>query len=164
MNSDERRRLACPDRWWRRGQERPSDAAAARAVLRHLQEWRERLRSAVVAWGAGHALPKAIVEELNRLMEQYPMLTRLAPTGRDLVSESWFQPQKPEELFAPIVHSAAMLFATADRSRVRKCGNCVLQFLDTSKKGTRRWCSMDLCGNRLKVAAYAERQRRTESR
>jgi predicted RNA-binding Zn ribbon-like protein len=36
----------------------------------------------------------------------------------------------------------------------------VLHFQDTSKKGTRRWCSMRLCGNRHKVAAYADRQRR----
>src|SRR6516164_5368126 len=49
--------------------------------------------------------------------------------------------------------------ASVDRTRVRKCGQCVLHFLDTSKKGTRRWCSMQLCGNRLKVAAYALRKR-----
>ena len=42
---------------------------------------------------------------------------------------------------------------------MRKCGECVLHFYDTSKKGTRRWYSMQLCGNRLKVAAYATRQR-----
>jgi len=53
----------------------------------------------------------------------------------------------------------ATLFAEADRNRVRKCGQCVLHFHDTSKKGIRRWCSMRLCGNRLKVAAYAARQR-----
>jgi predicted RNA-binding Zn ribbon-like protein len=140
------------------------DSAAARDVLHHLQEWRERFRSAMVAWEAGHALPKAILEELNRLLAEYPMLMRLTPTRRHLVSESWFQSQTPEELFAPIAHSAAMLLATADPRRIRKCGNCVLQFLDTSKKGTRRWCSMELCGNRLKVAAYTERQRRAESR
>lgn len=27
-------------------------------------------------------------------------------------------------------------------------------------QGTRRWCSMRLCGNRYKVAAYADRKRR----
>jgi predicted RNA-binding Zn ribbon-like protein len=54
----------------------------------------------------------------------------------------------------------AQLFTTADRDRVRKCDRCVLLFQDTSKKGTRRWCSMQLCGNRLKVAAYAARKRR----
>ena len=69
------------------------------------------------------------------------------------------QPRKPEDLFAPLAHSAATLFAEADRNRIRKCGQCVLHFYDTSKKGTRRWCSMQLCGNRAKVAAYAARRR-----
>jgi len=51
------------------------------------------------------------------------------------------------------------LLTDADRSRVHKCANCVGHFLDTSKKGTRRWCSMQLGGNRAKVAAYAARRR-----
>lgn len=34
--------------------------------------------------------------------------------------------------------------------RIRKCEyeNCILSFVDTSKSGRRRWCSMDICGNR----------------
>jgi predicted RNA-binding Zn ribbon-like protein len=79
------------------------------------------------------------VDELNRQMAEHPMRTRLKANS--------------------LVHSAAMLFASVDRNRVRKCDLCVLHFHDTSKKGTRRWCSMQLCGNRLKVAAYVARQR-----
>ena len=76
-----------------------------------------------------------------------------------MLTELWFEPREPEDLFAPLAYSAATLFATVDRKRVRKCAQCVLHFHDTSKKGTRRWCSMQLCGNRLKVAAYAARRR-----
>jgi predicted RNA-binding Zn ribbon-like protein len=71
------------------------------------------------------------------------------------VTELWFAATQPEDLFAPIAHRAAMLFANLDHHRVRKRGQCVLHFYDSSKKGTRRWCSMQLCGNRRKVAAYA---------
>jgi predicted RNA-binding Zn ribbon-like protein len=87
------------------------------------------------------------------------MLSKLEATGNVPFMKLWFEPFQSEDLFAPLVHSAAKLFAEADRNRVRKCGKCVLHFYDTSKKGTRRWCSMQLCGNRLKVAAYAARQR-----
>jgi predicted RNA-binding Zn ribbon-like protein len=31
--------------------------------------------------------------------------------------------------------------------------------LDTSKKGSRRWRSMNICGNKIKVAAYQRRKR-----
>ncbi|MBE2315827.1 CGNR zinc finger domain-containing protein [Solirubrobacter sp. CPCC 204708] len=41
-------------------------------------------------------------------------------------------------------------------SRVRPCANdeCVLWFLDTSRPGTRRWCSMAACGNRDKAMRH----------
>jgi hypothetical protein len=90
-------------------------------------------------------------------MADYPMRTRLTRKGSD--TELWFKPSQPEELFAPLAHSAATLLADVDHNRVRKGAQCVLHFQDTSKKGTRRWCSMQLCGNRRKVAAYAARQR-----
>jgi predicted RNA-binding Zn ribbon-like protein len=51
-----------------------------------------------------------------------------------------------------------------DRVRyLRRCANhntCVLMFLDTSRSRTRRWCSMEPCGNRNKVAAHSARARR----
>ncbi|MBV9483136.1 MAG: CGNR zinc finger domain-containing protein [Acidobacteria bacterium] len=62
----------------------------------------------------------------------------------------------PKDFFAP--WRPAQL-AEVDRNRVRNCRHCVLRFYDTSKKGARRWCSMQLCGNRLKVTAYAACQR-----
>jgi predicted RNA-binding Zn ribbon-like protein len=62
----------------------------------------------------------------------------------------------------PLAHSAAALLREVARSRLRKCAQCVLHFYDTSKKETRSWCSMQVCGNRLKVAAYAARQRASD--
>ena len=93
-------------------------------------------------------------------MAAHPMRTLLRTKGKSCTTELWFDPHEPEDLFAPLAHSAATLLATVDHKRVRKCDQCVLHFHDTSKKGTRRWCSMQLCGNRLKVAAYAARQRK----
>ena len=86
------------------------------------------------------------------------MRTKLKTAGSSSATELWFDAGQPEDLFAAR-HSAARLFSDVDCRRARKCDHCVLHFHDTSKKGTRRWCSMRLCGNRLKVAAYAARQR-----
>ena len=128
-------------------------------AVREMQEWRERLREGLLAWEAGGALHRSTVDELNRLMAKHPMRTRLRVAGGDASAEAWFEASKPDDLYAPLAHSAAQLFARPDRSRVRKCANCILHFVDTSKKGTRCWCSMQLCGNRAKVAAYAARRR-----
>jgi predicted RNA-binding Zn ribbon-like protein len=50
----------------------------------------------------------------------------------------------------------------ADRpDRVRRCAHpaCVLYFHDTSRNGTRRWCSMEACGNRAKAGRHYARNR-----
>jgi predicted RNA-binding Zn ribbon-like protein len=54
------------------------------------------------------------------------------------------------------------LLCYADPSLVKKCENaaCVLFFYDTTKNHSRRWCSMRVCGNRMKVAAHYQRLRK----
>lgn len=56
------------------------------------------------------------------------------------------------------------LLATAP-DRIRRCAHeaCVLRFFDTSRNGTRRWCSMAACGNRAKASRhYARSNPRSE--
>jgi predicted RNA-binding Zn ribbon-like protein len=139
-------------------QEKWRKSARAPRTVQALRELRERLRKEILAWEQGGTVHHATVAELNRLMIDHPMFTKLKPRESGLSTELWSEPRQPEDLFAPLAQSAAILFANVDRNRVRKCAQCVLHFHDTSKKGTRRWCSMQLCGNRLKVAAYAARQ------
>jgi predicted RNA-binding Zn ribbon-like protein len=45
--------------------------------------------------------------------------------------------------------------------RVRECADprCPVLFLDTSRNGSRRWCSMERCGARAKASAYYRRHR-----
>jgi predicted RNA-binding Zn ribbon-like protein len=131
----------------------------AQQTLEEARALREALRKEILSWEGGGSIHHSTVAELNRLMAEHPMRTRLKGNGDKRLPELYFTVQKPEDLFAPLAQNAAMLFTSVDRTRVRKCGHCVLHFLDTSKKGTRRWCSMQLCGNRLKVAAYAQRRR-----
>jgi predicted RNA-binding Zn ribbon-like protein len=131
----------------------------AQKATKALKDLRERLREEILAWEGGRAIRRSTIKELNGLMGVHPMLTGLITNGTAYSTKLWFDAREPADLLAPLAHSAATLFATGDRKRVRKCDNCVLHFHDTSKKGTRRWCSMQLCGNRFKVAAYATRQR-----
>ena len=138
--------------------------AAPRRTLAAVREFREELRKEVLAWEQGGAVSRSVFGKLNALMAAHPLRTRLNAGGKKSATELWFELRQPDDLFAPLAHSAAMLFANADPGRVRKCVQCVLHFQDTSKKGTRRWCSMQLCGNRRKVAAYAARQRKIRQR
>ena len=139
-------------------QQQWENSARARRTLEEIREFREELRNEILRWENGGKLHRSVIEKLNSLLADHPMLERVIETDNGHRIELTVEVRQPEDLFAPLAHSAAKLFTETDRSRVRKCGECVLHFFDTSKKGTRRWCSMQLCGNRIKVAAYARRQ------
>jgi predicted RNA-binding Zn ribbon-like protein len=140
-------------------QKRWEESGRTRRTLEAARKLREKLRTEVPSWERGVAVHRSTIEELNRLMVDHPMHIRLKATRNALSKQLWFDPQAPEDLLAPLAHAAATLFSETNPERVRKCAQCVLHFHDISKKGTRRWCSMRLCGNRSKVAAYAARRR-----
>jgi predicted RNA-binding Zn ribbon-like protein len=67
-------------------------------------------------------------------------------------------------LLVPVAEAMAELLETGDYQLVRRCENpnCTLLFYDRTKSHRRRWCSMAICGNRMKVAAFRARQREAE--
>lgn len=64
------------------------------------------------------------------------------------------------QCLVPLAEAAADLLAHGDFRRVRQCESdeCTLWFYDRTKSHRRRWCSMALCGNRHKVAAFRKRE------
>ncbi|MFI6564576.1 CGNR zinc finger domain-containing protein [Streptomyces sp. NPDC050534] len=52
-----------------------------------------------------------------------------------------------------------LLSAAPDRIRACAGHACVLHFYDTSRNGTRRWCSMAACGNRAKASRHYARSK-----
>ena len=133
----------------------------AEAFVQKLVRFRERLRTAVLRLEGGLLPGDAFVAELNMLLKKYPQRTSLKKHESKLGLNQFFELRQPEDIWTPIASAAAELLSQLDASRIRKCesASCVVHFYDTSKKGSRRWCSMNLCGNRLKVAAYQRRQR-----
>jgi predicted RNA-binding Zn ribbon-like protein len=137
-------------------------SAEADRTLKTMRNFRESLRQEVLKWEGGAPVRTAMLREINDLLSRHPMLTRTSLMHGQVAVTQWFRVKEPSDLFAPLAYSAATFFSEADRQRVRQCEHCILHFHDTSKIGTRRWCSMRLCGNRAKVAAYAARQRADE--
>lgn len=128
------------------------------AGVKKLREFRERVRGTVLKMEHGHPVSPAVLKDLNRLLMDYPDVEEVAQIGAGLVRRRHFAPEIPEHALAPLADAFANLLTGTAVSRIRKCESCVLHFYDTSKKGTRVWCSMSLCGNRAKVAAYAGRR------
>lgn len=135
------------------------DTAHATRFMQQLRGFRERLRIAVSAVESGSLPAESFVKEVNQLLTKYRRRSVLVREGDSLIRKHPFELDEPGAFWALIAESIASLLVDADLSRMRKCPGCVVHFLDTSKKGARRWCSMNICGNKLKVARYRRRSR-----
>ena len=139
-------------RAWRHSTEAP-------AFLERLIAFRERLREAVMRIEHGSTPTDTFLAEVSSLLLQYPRRTSLHKREGKVIRQTVFDPREPADLWAPIIDATADFLAETETSRIRKCESCIVHFFDTSKKGSRRWCSMSICGNKLKVAAYQRRKR-----
>lgn len=65
------------------------------------------------------------------------------------------------QALSTIARDAVDLFSPANAGRIRVCSgdDCGMVYLDTSRAASRRWCSMQRCGNRAKVRAHRARKR-----
>lgn len=140
------------------------DAVAARA--RALREWLrgfvQRHRGKPLARSA-----EAELEPLNGLLARDRTFTQIVALGKAEPQDGDFALalverrhwQSADDLLLPIARSIAELVTAADFAEVKRCEGsaCVLHFLDTTRGGRRRWCSMAVCGNRAKQAAHRDR-------
>ncbi|SMH30745.1 Conserved protein containing a Zn-ribbon-like motif, possibly RNA-binding [Rathayibacter oskolensis] len=70
------------------------------------------------------------------------------------------------QALSTIAREAVDLLGGGTAGRLRRCAaeDCRLLYLDVSRAGTRRWCSMQRCGNRAKVRAHRLRTAEREGR
>ena len=68
--------------------------------------------------------------------------------------------QTVSQALSTIAREAVDLFDPAHSGRIRECSGeeCSIVYLDTSRAASRRWCSMQRCGNRAKVRAHRARR------
>jgi predicted RNA-binding Zn ribbon-like protein len=138
-----------------RWDERPRDAGV---VHRRAVALREAIYGIFRARIASERIPEEALRVLNAALADAPPRVRLAPGGDALTwSAGSMAPASAELLLAPIAWSAADLLAGPRAERVRQCADergCGWLFLDESRAGTRRWCSMGECGNRAKARRH----------
>ena len=122
--------------------------------------YRALLRKGIAALVAGNALPEALIPKTNMLLSAPDNADRIVEENGVFRHATAPKFQSPRTLMIPVARSFASLLTEADKARLRECRNpaCGLYFFDTSKSGTRVWCSLDLCGNRSRIAAFRKRR------
>lgn len=134
----------------------PSDLPGLRLLTLEARRLRKALVATLEAVAAGAAsVPAPAAATVNRALGVAPAVHRL--TGFEL--DVYFARTHPLALLTPIALSALDLALTTRPDRLRACAadDCLRWFVDTSKGGRRRWCSMERCGNRAKAFRYRSR-------
>ncbi len=137
----------------------PTEPPSARsgALLKAAFELRKIALELVIARRAGGVGNVATLNRMLALGNSYRELVWSKRAGPTL--EQRRHAGSIEALLVPVAEAVATLLAHGDFTLVRKCegSNCVLWFYDHTKAHRRRWCSMESCGNRMKVAAFRAR-------
>ena len=125
-----------------------SDLSLARTL-------RESIYGLALARIQGEDLPDEARRRLNRIAAEASAIPQLAKNSRIHYLG------KSRAFLISIARDALVLFGSESSERIRQCESetCALLFLDTSRSGDRRWCSMAGCGNKAKVADFRRRQR-----
>jgi predicted RNA-binding Zn ribbon-like protein len=129
-----------------------TDGSLAARLLDRALGLREIIYSIGVEVAAHRRAPPDIVNSLAHIHASCIARAKLAPHGPGFVW-SWVPQEAPiESLLGPIALSALTLLTQADLSRIKQCqgDHCGWLFLDTTKNKSRRWCEMEVCGNRAK--------------
>ncbi|MBJ2121120.1 CGNR zinc finger domain-containing protein [Arthrobacter sp. MSA 4-2] len=95
-------------------------------------------------------------ERLIELLADISLMPEPSPAGIQ-----WRLEADPPKRLAARAAMAWSHFAESTPGRLKACANsdCNLFFIDRSRPGTGKWCSMTTCGNRMKARAHASRQR-----
>lgn len=122
-------------------------------TLRHLLRARDALKKAV------DGSPTEGAEAVDAVLAHGRIRATLTPEGPGEIPEFADPAWGPAWLAA---RNYLELLTTAP-DRIRGCAHdaCVLHFFDTSRNGTRRWCSMAACGNRAKASRHYARSKET---
>ncbi|MEJ1241650.1 CGNR zinc finger domain-containing protein [Chryseolinea sp. T2] len=103
------------------------------------------------------------LDSFNKVMARYSPHLQMAAESGEIVLRWAFDADQFLRITGPIVKSAQDVLLSGKLERIKECPRCGWLFLDTSKNGMRRWCSMEDCGSNAKSLHYYYRKREERS-
>ncbi len=109
---------------------------------------------------AGKPIPEADLALLNSYVREAMSHRQLVQEGDEFHWEWSPEINGINQILWPVTFAAAHLLTSPAASRVRECEDdrgCGYLFIDQTKNHSRRWCSMESCGNRAKARRHYSR-------
>jgi predicted RNA-binding Zn ribbon-like protein len=140
-------------RWFAESGLTTAPAEVSSAALREAYQLREALYRLMRGPESGKG-PVADVGVVNRWAARRPPASALRLDRRGLIA-CQVEPTTAG-LLALLARDGVEVLGGPLRGRIRECSSqtCSLLYLDTSRAGSRRWCSMETCGSKDKMARY----------
>ena len=144
------------------------DPSAAQLLARELHRTDKiiQLREDVFALALAAARgAEADAQALKRVSAAAEQRGPHAVAGAGFLRWALEPPEADKQLATLLARSALDLLCSANAARIRLCegGECGWVFIDESRSGRRRWCSMTDCGARAKARRHYQRARVSHS-
>lgn len=138
----------------------------AERAMRQIVELREALYFLFLSIVRRRSPDRLYLDTYNRLTSQISVPDALVWEKRRFVAYFPGLAESPCGPLRPIMDGAAKLLTSPDRHHIGECHDetCRWLFLDHSKNHSRRWCSMQICGNRSKAQRFYAREERFSKR
>jgi predicted RNA-binding Zn ribbon-like protein len=150
-------------RWMREAGLVDGDLSVTQEQLEAARELREALYGVATAVRTGTRPRRKDLQLVNRWATE-PLPSRTLSVGSQGVGVRRGR-DSVDDWLAWLAREGVELLGGPSARRVKECAGdeCALLFLDESRGASRRWCSMDDCGVRSKMAAYRARRERSAS-
>jgi predicted RNA-binding Zn ribbon-like protein len=143
-------------------QNAPGNSEKADAFFVEAISLRETLYKVFLCIARDQKIPNGNLDDFNNLISLYFPHLKIIKSGNGY-SEEWHYP--PDSFYlinAPILKDAYDLLLHGKQNRIRECPNCGWLFYDSSKNGSRRWCSMTTCGSNVKALSWYHKHKTTD--
>lgn len=127
------------------------------AVLEHAITLRESIYTIFSRTYTGKPILEIDLHNLNSVVQQAMAHLELVPAEGKMKWDWMSKGNESDLILWSVARSAAELLTSEKADRVRECEDdrgCGYLFIDQSKNRSRRWCSMDSCGNRAKARRH----------
>lgn len=144
-------------------EDHPVEASAALTKAIELRETIYRIFSAVANDKEAETTD---LEKLCAAHTEALTRTQIVPTPNGFEWGWVASKESLDRILWPIAREAASLLTSKNLDRLGQCADdrgCGWLFIDTSRNRSRRWCSMESCGNRAKARRHYKRQKQKRS-
>ncbi len=130
-------------------------------LLTDVRTFRQQMRNMLINIVSEDPIDEAAIAAINKWLQFWQAKPKLVQFEDKFEVPLDFVLTQSEQILARFADIAAHFLAEVDLRYVKRCNNheCIRIFLDTSKNHSRRWCSMEGCGNRMKARAHYARKR-----